>query len=121
MGLRNNYDNVSGLREYRAKKRDEEHRYKSKIKLSKVVERKFKTCFIGAIDSIEHSFGYLWGKDIDRNKRTSEQVKMLKMWLILRSEILDKGNAQLRGVLKEIEEYDVDYEGKKMIFNIGDE
>lgn len=120
MGLRDNYIRVTSLREHMHKQRSEEHKFKSKSRLSQTIRKKFETCFIGSINSIENSFGDIWGRDLDRNERTPQQVKMLKLWLALRSEILDKGNAQLRGAIKELEDYEIDYKGKKTVFINGD-
>lgn len=121
MGLHENYRKVSDLRDYMRKQRYEEHKYKSRIRLGKALKKKFETCFIGSLDSMENTFGELWGKGLDKSQRTQEQVKMLRLWLALRNEILDKGNAQLRGAIKELEEYEIDYQGKKIIFNVGDD
>lgn len=121
MGLHENYREISGLRQHMYKKREEEHKYRSKFKLKQAIEKKFKTCFIGSIDSIENSFGDLWGKDLDRNDRTPQQVRMLKLWLALRCEILDKGNAQLRKAIQELEDYEINYRGKQITFLNGDD
>jgi hypothetical protein len=104
-----------------AEKRNEEHKFRSREKLARIIKKKFETCFIGSINSVEDVLGELWGRDLDRSQRTSEQVRMLKIWLQLRSEILDKGNAQLRGAIKELEDYDIDYRGKRTTFIIGDD
>lgn len=121
MGIHESYRRVSGIRRGDEQRRIVENKEKSKIKLSRSVKKKFETCFIGCINSIEDCFGDdLWGRDLDRDERTPHQVKMLRLWLELRSEILDKGNAQLRGMLRELEDYEVEYQGKKIIFTNGD-
>lgn len=60
------------------------------------IEKRIRTTFIGAISSLEESkYGKLegdeWDEEFDR----------------LRTEILDKGNVQLRAVQKLIEDYQV--------------
>ena len=60
---------------------------------------------IGALASVEKFFGSLWGHD--NPDPTPEQVKVKEVFEELRSEILDKGNAQIRSSEADIESYDV--------------
>lgn len=121
MGLHDNYRQVTNLRQYMNNKRDEEHKFKSRLRLSQALNKKFNTCFIGAINSVENTFGAFWGKDLEPNQRTPNQIKILKLWIALRNEILDKGNAQLRKAVKELEDYEINYKGKQIIFTNGDD
>lgn len=71
----------------------------SKRKLKKEIEKKIQTTMIGALDSIEKKFGFLW----------EEESELYNIYQELRKEILDKGNKQIRDVGKELERYDVEW------------
>jgi hypothetical protein len=91
----------------------------SKDRLTAVAEKKVKTVFIGAIDSIENRLGkFLWGHDKDPRDRTEKELQWLEIWKELREEILNKGNNQLRGLLLEISEYDVVWNKKQLYFDL---
>lgn len=79
---------------------------RSKTKLKKEVKKRIQTTMIGAISSIEKYFGFLWGEESD-NELTKDQERMRDIFEDMRTEILDKGNSQLRNVDAEIENYDV--------------
>lgn len=65
--------------------------------LKKLIEKRVRTVFIGAISSIEESpFGKL-----------KSEPEWDRAWKELRNQILNKGNDQLRLLLEEIEEYNV--------------
>ena len=65
--------------------------------LRRLIEKRVRTVFIGAISSIEESpFGQL------KNQPEWDQA-----WKELRNQILNKGNDQLRLLLEEIENYSV--------------
>ena len=74
----------------------------SKQRLIKIAETKMRTCFMGSISSIEDYFGFLWGKDVPTEQRSKEQDDFYEIWQQLRTEILNKGNTQLRGLTTEI-------------------
>ena len=78
---------------------------RSKMRLKKDVKKKIETTMIGALASVEKYFGTLWGHDSP--DPTPEQVKLKEVYEDLRSEILDKGNTQIRNSESEIENYDV--------------
>lgn len=79
---------------------------RSKNRLKKEVKKRLQTTMIGALSSIEKHFGFLWGEESD-NELTKEQERMRDIFEDMRTEILDKGNTQLRNVDSEIESYDV--------------
>lgn len=79
---------------------------RSKTKLKKEVKKRIQTTMIGALSSIEKYFGFLWGEEFD-NELTKDQERMRDIFEDMRTEILDKGNSQLRNVDAEIENYDV--------------
>lgn len=119
MTIRRSYDRVLGQRQKNCEKDKLLLQHKSKERLRLAIEKKFQTCFIGVINSVEEHFGDLWGK-FSNEEKTAFQAKVLKRWKILRREMLDKGNDQLRAMLKETEEYDVVWNGHNIRFDVGD-
>lgn len=85
-------------------KREEIHKHKSKERLSRIMKKKIQTTMIGALSSVEEHFGFLWDNEaID----TKQQLAMKELYNKLRSDILDKGNHQLRNIDVELSEYDI--------------
>jgi len=80
------------------------YKAKSKQRLKRIMKKKIQTTMIGAISSIESLFGFLWDKDEPNSE------KMEELFQNLRSEILDRGNHQIRNVDTEIDLYDVSLE-----------
>jgi hypothetical protein len=79
---------------------------RSKTRLKKEVKKRIQTTMIGSISSIEKFFGFLWGEESD-DELTKEQARMRDIFEEMRTEILDKGNSQIRSTDSEIENYDV--------------
>lgn len=79
---------------------------RSKTRLKKEIRKRIQTTMIGSLSSIEKYFGFLWGEDSD-DDLTRDQMKMRDLFEDMRTEILDKGNNQLRNLDSEIENYDV--------------
>ena len=86
--------------------KDEHYKQKSKEKLSVSMQKKVKTTMIGSLSSIEEHFGYLWGHGSE-STITDEQSEFKAAYEELRSEILDKGNTQIRNIEAELSSYDV--------------
>jgi len=83
------------------KKREEKYEEDSASRLSKIMAQKVRTTMVGSLSSIEEHLGFLWDGD-------DEQSQMMKgVFDKLRSEILDKGNAQIRNVQVELGQYKV--------------
>lgn len=78
---------------------------RSKTRLKKEIKKRIETTMIGSLASIEKYFGELWGH-ANENK-TPEQARFREIFEELRSEILDRGNNQIRQVESEVESYDV--------------
>jgi hypothetical protein len=78
---------------------------RSKIRLKKEARKKIQTTMIGSLSSMEKFFGFLWGEDSD--DLTQDQMRMRDIFEDMRTEILDKGNIQIRNMDSEIETYDV--------------
>ena len=86
------------------------YKKKSKDRLHRIVSQKIKTTMIGAISSVEDHFGFLLEEDNPNNKEMQEIFKKL------RSEILDKGNHQIRNLQKEFELYDISLNTYQAVF-----
>lgn len=82
------------------------YKEKSKERLNKNCKKKVQTTMIGALSSIEEHFGFLWGHESD-DPLSEEQEKMRLLYEELRSEVLDKGNTQIRNIDAELTQYDI--------------
>lgn len=84
---------------------DNEARHKAKYKaesrerLKKIIAKKIQTTMIGALDSIEKHIGALWEDD----------ELLREKYEIIRQEILDRGNDQIRKLNSEVDQYDVEW------------
>ena len=97
-------------------KQDKEQRYKevSKDRLLKISTKKIHTTMIGALSSLEKQFGFLWGHDQD-GEMSPEQQHMKDLYEEVRSEILDKGNNQIRNLETEFNYYDINWLRYRMV------
>ena len=92
------------------KKREERTKEVSKNRLYQISKKKIQTTMIGALASIEKHFGFLWGQDEDDGEVenvTPEQKQLREIYDEARSEILDKGNTQIRNLEFEFAAYDI--------------
>ena len=83
--------------------RKQRYQEESKKRLMDIIEKKIKTTMIGALDSIENNFGFLW------NEYSDEAMKMRGVYDKVRNEILDRGNNQIRNIRIELEQYSVEW------------
>lgn len=93
-------------------KKEDKEKEISKDKLLKVAKRKIQTTMIGSLASIEHYLGFLWSED----NPSPEQIHLKKIFEELRSEILDRGNTQIRNLENEFVNYEVVF--KKYTMNL---
>ena len=93
-------------------KREERQKELSKEKLLSAAKKKIQTTMIGSLSSMEKYFGFLW--DIDNP--TEEQSKLKEFFEEMRSEILDRGNTQIRNLENEFLNYEVTW--KKYTINL---
>ena len=100
------------------KKRDERYKEVSKDRLFQIAKKKVQTTMIGALDTIEKSFGFFWQTDAEL---TQEQVQLKSIFENARSEILDRGNTQIRNLEAEISHYDVSWKRYTMNLPIREE
>ena len=87
--------------------REERHRDVSRDKLFKAAKKKIETTMIGALSTLESSFGFLWGFDASEEERTPEQKKIYEIYEDARAQILDRGNTQIRNLDSEFVNYDI--------------
>lgn len=82
---------------------------RSKDRLKKEISKRMRTSMIGAVSSIEKILGHLWCHECV--SRTPEQEKLYLLFQELRTEILDKGNDQIRSCESELSSYEVVWQG----------
>jgi|APFre7841882630_1041343.scaffolds.fasta_scaffold215364_1 hypothetical protein len=104
MGLHEKFNHIANISE---QERLETVKKLARQQLLETSKKRFETCFIGAIYSIEQKFGYLWGHDKRYNELTQSEKEFYVDWEDLRNEILNKGNRQLRIFLNELEKYQI--------------
>ena len=87
--------------------REERHRDVSRDKLFKTAKKKIQTTMIGALSTLEQSFGFLWGLDSPEEDKTPEQKRIYEIYEEARAQILDRGNTQIRNLDSEFVNYDI--------------
>tara|TARA_R110000824_G_scaffold101260_4_gene240573 strand:- start:955 stop:1350 length:396 start_codon:yes stop_codon:yes gene_type:complete len=88
--------------------REERNKEVSKEGLFKSSKKRIQTTMIGALSTIEQSFGFLWGFEAeDQSKLTDEQMHLKNIYDEARAKILDRGNTQIRNLELEFANYDV--------------
>lgn len=92
------------------KRREEREKEISKNRLFEASKKKIQTTMIGAIASLEKSLGFLWEGDGDQH----EEFRII--FQELRSEILDRGNTQIRNLENEFLNYEISW--KKHTINL---
>lgn len=103
--LRRRLDN---RRREEEKHSQEHYQAQSRQRLSKIIHRKIRTAFIGALARVESYIGEeLWGHGLPEKDCTPEQKLWREVWEQCRTDILDNGNNQLRAADAEISQYDV--------------
>ena len=56
---------------------------------------------IGSLSTLESSFGFLWGSEIEDGDKTPEQKRLYEIYEEARAQILDRGNTQIRNLESE--------------------
>ena len=82
------------------------YQQQSRERLKKILEGKMRTVMIGAIASVEECFS-TWLKL--KGRRTEDEQDFFEAFQDCRSEILDKGNAQIRNLDEEMKQYVMDW------------
>lgn len=86
--------------------------------LSGVAAKKITTTLIASLAKFEEHFGSLWGHGLQAWECTPAQLEERIVWATCREEILDRGNAQMRALDKEIALFDVLYVGHRNTFTV---
>ena len=110
-------ENTGGLRALKKKMVEEKEKLyddNSKKRLTKIIETKLKTAFIGALSSFEEDFGFLWGHDGNSEELTEEQNFMKDVWERTRTSVLNNGNNQIRACKNELDQYTVHWNRYQM-------
>ena len=58
---------------------------------------------IGSLFAFEKTFGYLWGQDKNENELTQQEIDFWDKWDLVRNEILNNGNSQLRKAISDLD------------------
>ena len=93
------------------RKRDDKYKEISKDRLFKIAKKKIQPTMIGALDSIEKHFGFLWEVE---GELTPEQTQLRGIFEEARAEILDRGNTQIRNLEAELTHYDISWKRYKL-------
>tara|TARA_R100000008_G_C3536355_1_gene142230 strand:- start:25 stop:399 length:375 start_codon:yes stop_codon:yes gene_type:complete len=102
-----NFNEIIRNRSEYQNSRKQKYMHDSKERLSKILRKKVETTMIGAISSIEDHFSFLW--TANGSEMTEENKFMYDLFQKVRSEILDKGNAQARNIDAELNQYEVEW------------
>ena len=87
--------------------REQKYKAESKSRLKNNIEKKIRTAMIGSLSTFEEKLGFLWGEDSPFDEE--ERAEIERLYKEARSEILDKGNGQIRNVSAELSEYDINW------------
>ena len=96
-----------------SKRSEDIQNQQARERLKYAAKKRVDTTMIGALASIEKHLGFLWGHDSDK-PLTADQKALADIYEDLRSEILDKGNNQVRILNDEIDQYEV----KKLRYSV---
>ncbi len=95
---------------------DAQKAQRAKQFLAENMTKKLQTSYIFALAEIERTFGYLWGYNtIDKSQLTQNQLEFLELYKNLRKAIFDNGNNQLRMLMNDLTQYDVNFIGQYFI------
>tara|TARA_Y100000361_G_scaffold154155_1_gene178465 strand:- start:106 stop:480 length:375 start_codon:yes stop_codon:yes gene_type:complete len=87
--------------------REERNKDMSRDRLFKTAKKKIQTTMIGSLSTLESSFGFLWGMDVEDEDKTPEQKRLFEIYEEARAQILDRGNTQIRNLESEFVNYDI--------------
>lgn len=107
---------VVGARKKEEVSRAEKYAESSRKRLLTILKKKLQTSFIGPLSQFENYFGELWGHGKDPSERTPEEQKWFETWEMVRTEVLNNGNNQLRAVQSELLQYTMVWDGHKAVF-----
>ena len=114
--MENHADLVRDRSNYK-KIREEKYKQDSKERLSKIIKKKIETTMIGALSSVESHFGFLWGQE-HAGPLTPDEEIMKEIFQKIRSEVLDKGNNQIRNMDTEFAQYDIEWKKYSLVLPV---
>jgi hypothetical protein len=92
---------------------NQENKYKfGQRKLNDIIKKRMTTTIIGIIASFEQVFDKSFPENYD--KATKEELDFQDKFEEFRESALDKGNRQLRELLRDIEQFNIDYVGYQL-------
>lgn len=68
-----------------------------------ILTKRFQTTMIGALFEFEKTFGYLWGQNKSEDELTDQELDFLDQWDLVRNQILNNGNSQLRKAISDLD------------------
>ena len=101
--MENGYESLFKQKKELETQRKQKYKIDSRERLKKIARKKIQTTMIGALDTIEKHLGFLWEDESSQSKRLKE------IYEIVRQEILDRGNDQIRNLDTEINQYDIEW------------
>ena len=87
--------------------REQRNKEISKDSLFKSCKKKIQTTMIGALSTLEESFGFLWGFEGPEDELTKEQEHLKDIYEEARAKILDRGNTQIRNLESEFAGFEI--------------
>lgn len=109
---------INKQRKYEEKLRQQEYNQLSKERLFAIIKKKLQTSFIGSIYEVEEELGFLWGDKKNKKDMTENQQKYFDIFQIMRTNILNKGNDQIRAVANELEQYTITWNANRYEFKL---
>jgi len=120
MDIQKNLNEVEKFKKDLEIRQNQDRLNRSKNKLARLAEKRFKTTFVGALSEFEQGFGHIWKHGIPEEELTDEEYDNRKIWENIRNNILNKSNAQMRGFLTELDQHTIDKNDFTINFAIKD-
>jgi hypothetical protein len=99
------HSKLKAIRQTKDLEKDKKYKEESKERLKKICITKIKTTMIGAVDSIQKKFEQFY----TNSRPTNEELILKRLFDEIRTEILDKGNQQIRNIETEFEQYIIEW------------
>lgn len=91
---------------------------KSRDRLMTILTTKIKTTMIGSLHQFELVFGYVWGHGKPLDQLTEDEQANRALWDEVRTNILNNGNNQIRGMRQELENNTVHWDRYRTDFKV---
>jgi hypothetical protein len=113
------HEKFTKMVEERKKLLAENKRLQSRNRLNENMRKRVETTMIGALAIFEDYFGEMWGQGKKPNELDRDEAYYKGQWEQVRTEILNKGNKQIRICEEELSEYTVEWNKYNTQFNLG--